>query len=115
LLLTPYYHSAGTPLIVTALFLPTLTLAGVVYGYLRLITDSAWPAVIAHGTANVVWGTLNGLTIATSPITLEYLAGESGLLPLIATALVAGLLLHRLGQAPRAAQRPIAPRVEMKA
>jgi membrane protease YdiL (CAAX protease family) len=115
LLLTTYYHSAGNPLIVTALFLATLTLAGVVYGYLRLATDSAWPAVIAHGAANVIWGTLNGLTIATSPITLEYLAGESGLLPLIATAVVAGWLLHRLGQGPRAAQQPIAPRVEANA
>jgi len=111
LLLTPYYHSAGNPLIVTALFLATLTLAGVVYGYLRLITDSAWPAVIAHGTANTVWGTLNGLTIATSPITLEYLAGESGLLPLIATAVVAGWVLHRLGQSTRSVRATAAQAV----
>jgi uncharacterized protein len=115
LLLTPYYHSHGNPLIVTALFLATLTVAGVVYGYLRLMTDSAWPAVIAHGTANAIWGTLNGLTIATSPIMLEYLAGESGLLPLIATAVIAGWLLHRLGQEPRAAQQPIAPAINASA
>ena len=115
LLLTPYYHSAGNPLIVTALFLATLTLAGVVYGYLRLMTDSAWPAVIAHTTANVVWGTLNGLTIAASPVALEYLYGETGLLPLIATAVVAGWLLHRLGQGQRAAQQPLAPPINANA
>jgi uncharacterized protein len=115
LLLTPYYHSAGNPLIVTALFLATLTLAGVVYGYLRLITDSAWPAVIAHSTANTVWGTLNGLTIATSPVMLEYLAGETGLLPLIATAVVTGWVLHRLGQGLRAAQQPLAPPINANA
>jgi uncharacterized protein len=115
LLLTPYYHSAGNPLIVTALFLATLTLAGVLYGYLRLTTDSVWPAVLGHGTVNVVWGALSGLTLAASPVTLEYLAGETGLLPLIANAVVAIWLLHRLGQGRRAAQQPIAPRVEANA
>jgi membrane protease YdiL (CAAX protease family) len=111
LLLTPYYHSAGNPLIVATLFLATLTLAGVLYGYLRLTTDSVWPAVLGHGATNVVWGTLSGLTVAASPLTLEYLAGETGLLPLLAIAVIAGWLLHRLSQEPRAAQRPIAPRI----
>jgi membrane protease YdiL (CAAX protease family) len=115
LLLTPFYHSAGNPLIVTALFLATLTLAGVVYGYLRLMTDSAWPAVIVHGTANAVWGMLNGLTIATSSVMLEYLAGEIGLLLLIATTVVAGWVLHRLGQGPRADQQPLAPPIKANA
>jgi uncharacterized protein len=101
LLLTPYYHTTGNPLIVTALFLATLTLAGVVYGYLRLTTDSAWPAVLAHGAANGFWGTFTALTVVASPVTLEYLAGESGVLPLIATAVVASWLLHRLGQSTR--------------
>jgi membrane protease YdiL (CAAX protease family) len=112
LLLTPYYHNAGNPLIVTALFLATLTLAGVLYGYLRLTTDSVWPAVLAHGAANGFWGTFTALTITASPVALEYLAGESGVLPLIATAVVAGWLLRRLGQQPRAAQQPIAPRIK---
>jgi hypothetical protein len=43
---------------------------------------------------------------------LAYLDSETGLLPLIATAVVAGWLLHRLGQRPRAAQQPIAPRIK---
>jgi hypothetical protein len=58
---------------------------------------------------------LNGLTIATSPVMLEYLAGESGLLPLIATAVVAGWLLHRLGEGQRAAQQPFAPPINANA
>ena len=115
LLLTPYYHSTGNPLIIVALFLATLTVAGVVYGYLRLTTGSTWPAVLAHAIANVVWGMLSGLTIAASPVTLEYLAGETGLLPLLATAVVAGWLLHRLSQEPRAAQHGIVPHVEANA
>src|SRR4029079_19235148 len=44
LLLTPYYHSAGTPLIVVPLFLATLTLTGVIYGELRLMTGQGVPA-----------------------------------------------------------------------
>jgi membrane protease YdiL (CAAX protease family) len=113
LLLTPYYHSEGNPLIVTALFLATLTLAGVFYGYLRLTTGSVWPAVIAHGAGNGYWGTLSALTVTASPVALEYLAGESGLLPLLGLVVVAGWILYRLGQEPRAAQQPAAPRVEL--
>jgi membrane protease YdiL (CAAX protease family) len=115
LLLTPYYHNLGDRLVVTALFLATLTAAGVVYGYLRLMTGSVWPAVIAHGAANTYRTTLGVLFVGTSPVTLEYLAGESGVLPLIATAVIAGWLLYRLGQEPRAAQHGIAPYVEAKA
>jgi len=51
-LLTPYYHSTGNPLIVVPLFLATLTLTGVVYGELRLMTGSVWPATLAHGAGN---------------------------------------------------------------
>lgn len=98
LLLTPYYHNAGNPLIVVALFLATLTLAGVLYGYLRLTTGSVWPAVLAHGAANGFWGMFTALTITASPLALEYLAGESGVLPLIATAILAGWLAYRLHQ-----------------
>jgi CAAX protease family protein len=98
LLLTPYYHNLGNPWIVTPLFLATLTLAGVLYGYLRLMTDSVWPATIAHGAYNAFWGKFTLLTVTASPVTLEYLAGESGVLPLIATAVVAGYVGYRLSR-----------------
>jgi membrane protease YdiL (CAAX protease family) len=98
LLLTPYYHNLGNPWIVTPLFLATLTLAGVLYGYLRLTTDSVWPATIAHGAYNAFWGKFTLLTATASPITLEYLAGESGVLPLILIAVVAGYLGYRLSR-----------------
>ena len=99
----------------TVLFLATLTVAGVVYGYLRLMTGSVWPAVLAHGAANSYRTTLSVLFVGASPITLEYMAGETGLLPLIATAVVAGWLLHRLGQGSRAAKQPIAPHINANA
>jgi membrane protease YdiL (CAAX protease family) len=112
LLLTPYYHSAGNPLIVVPLFLATLTLTGVVYGYLRLMTGSVWPAALAHGAGNSFWSTFTALSVTTSPFALEYLAGESGILPLLGLVVVAGWLLYRLGQGPRAIRLPAAPRVE---
>ena len=98
LLLTPYYHNLGDRLMVMMLFLATLTVAGVLYGYLRLTTGSVWPAVLAHGAANVYRTTLAVLFVGASPITLEYLAGESGVLPLIATTAIAGWVLYSLNQ-----------------
>jgi membrane protease YdiL (CAAX protease family) len=98
LLLTPYYHSEGNLLIVVPLFLATLTLAGVFYGYLRLTTDSVWPATLAHGAFNSFWSTFTAFTVTTSPLALEYLAGETGVLPLTATAVVAGWILYRLNR-----------------
>jgi membrane protease YdiL (CAAX protease family) len=96
ILFTPYYHGAGNLLITLPLFLATLTAAGVIYGYLRLTTGSVWPAVLLHSTWNAVWALLAYLTVASSPLATEYLAGESGILTLLATAVVAGWFLSRL-------------------
>lgn len=101
LLLTPYYHSEGNLLIVVPLFLATLTLAGVFYGYLRLTMDSVWPSTLAHGAFNSFWSTFTAFTVTTSPLALEYLAGETGILPLTATAIVAGWVAYRLSRPTR--------------
>lgn len=96
MLLTPYYHSDGNRWIIISLFLLTLTAAGVFYGYLRLTSASTWPAAIAHGAFNTFWNQFSTLTVAVgSSLVLEYLAGESGLLTLIGTAVLAGWLLYR--------------------
>jgi uncharacterized protein len=94
MLLTPYYHNVGSPLIVVPLFLATLTFAGVFYGYLRLMTDSIWPVAIAHSALNAFWNIFARFTASASPVALAYLAGEAGLLPLIATAAGAGWLAY---------------------
>jgi len=93
---TPYYHSTGNLLIIVPLFLLTLTMAGVCYGYLRLTTGSVWPAALAHAAFNVLWERFNTFTVAGSPVTVEYLAGESGVCTLVALAITAGWLLHHL-------------------
>ncbi len=103
MLLTPFYHASGNRFIVVGLFLLTLTVAGVLYGYLRLTSGSTWPAVLAHGSLNTFWGQFSMLTVAaSSPLLLEYLAGESGLLTLIGAALLACWLAYRWQRQPEA-------------
>lgn len=104
--LTPYYHNEGSPLIVTPLFLLTLTAAGVIYGYLRLTYNSLWPAAILHKAVNAYWDVFAAFTVASSPLATEYLGGESGLLTLLPTAVLAGWCLMRLRS--RAGMRPAA-------
>ena len=98
LLLTPYYHSGGNRLVVVSLFLLTMTASGVFFGYLRLTSGSIWPPTLAHGAFNTFWTLFSQFTIASSPLALEYLAGESGVLTLVGTALVAAWLVARLRQ-----------------
>jgi CAAX protease family protein len=88
--LTPLYHSAGNRLIVLPLFVGTIVAASFVFGYLRILTASVWPASLAHSVHNAAWGTLGALTATSSPVIVnEYLAGDNGILILIATAVVA--------------------------
>jgi membrane protease YdiL (CAAX protease family) len=103
MLLTPFYHSLGDRFIVVPLFLLSITVAGVFYGYLRLTSNSVWPVAIAHRAINTFWDQFATLTVAASPLALEYLAGESGVFTLIGIVLVAGWLLYRLDQQGRAA------------
>jgi uncharacterized protein len=106
ILLTPYYHIEANPLIFLPLFLASLTLAGVFYGWLRLTTGSVWPAAIAHRAINLFWAGFAAITITTSPLLVDYLAGEAGLLTLIGIAIVAAVLLVRLGASSRRPLRP---------
>lgn len=103
---TPFYHSEGNRWIVVGLFLSTITIAGMIYGYLRLTTDSVWPAALAHSAHNTIWDILVAFTVTGSPLVTEYLAGETGLLTLIGYAVVAGWLLYRLNQHPRRVSAP---------
>ena len=98
---TIFYHSQGDPIIVIPLFLATLTMAGVCYGYLRLTTGSVWPAALAHSAFNIYWDRLNGMTETQSPLALEYLAGESGVITLAVLSVVAAWLAWRLPAATR--------------
>ena len=90
MLLTPYYHAGGNLMAVVPLFLTTLTLAGVFFGYLRIWTGSVWPVAIAHAVYNFVWNLGSEFVQPGSPDTMEYIGGESGVL------VIAGLIAAAL-------------------
>jgi hypothetical protein len=81
--------------IIVPLFLAAVTVGGLLHGYLRLRTNSVWPATHAHATHNYFWDLFTGLTVATSPVAAEYLAGESAILPIVGYGILAVWLLAR--------------------
>ena len=95
LLTTDLYHSGGNPWIVAPLFLLTLTLAGIFYGFLRLWTGSVWPVAIAHAAANMAWEFSAQLSQTKSAMVLEYVGGESGVIE-IAGLMIVDVVLIRL-------------------
>ena len=95
MLLTTAYNPAGNRLIVVPLFLAVLTVAGILYGYLRNASGSLWPVVIAHGTFNAVLGTLAGAAVAANPNTAAYLTGETGVFTLLALVILTWVLMRR--------------------
>jgi uncharacterized protein len=97
--LTPLYHSAGNRLIVLPLFVGTIVAASFVFGYLRILTGSVWPASLAHSVHNAAWGTLGALTATSSPVVVnEYLAGDNGILILAGTAVVGAWLSRKVSR-----------------
>jgi membrane protease YdiL (CAAX protease family) len=98
MLLTPVYPILGSWLIIGPIVLLTLTAAGVFYGYLQLTSKSVWPATLAHGAINTCFNMFKMFTVASSPLALGYLAGETGVLTLVGSALAAGVILYRLRQ-----------------
>jgi uncharacterized protein len=108
--LTPYYHPEGNRWVIVPLFLTAFTIGGLLYGWLRVRTGSVWPASLAHSAHNYFWALFGSLTVATSPVAAEYLAGESGILIIIGYGLLAIWLLSRtsLGQPSQAARPGVA-------
>jgi membrane protease YdiL (CAAX protease family) len=109
ILLTPFYHGLGSRWIVVPLFLLALTIAGVWYGYLRLTSQSVWPAAIAHTSLNLFVEQFRNVTIAVSPLALEYLVGESGVFTLVGLIVAASWLVSRLNRQERSPAEAPAP------
>jgi len=92
--LTPFYLTEGNRLLTIPVFLLLLTAAGTIYGALRLATDCLWPPTILHGSFNAYLNVFTTLTVMSSPLAI-YLVGESGMLRLLATAVLALWFIQR--------------------
>lgn len=102
MLLTTLYHPDENRLIFVPLFLLAVTVGGTFFASLRFTTDSVWPASLAHTAHNLFWALFVMFTSASSPLMVEYLAGDNGLLIIIGYALAGGVLMTRLvGRAAR--------------
>jgi membrane protease YdiL (CAAX protease family) len=93
---TTVYHGAANPWIAIPLFLVTMTIAGILFGYLRIASKSTWPAVITHGTFNIYWTLFIAYTVSGPIWATEYLAGESGILTIAAVAVLAWIMIRRM-------------------
>jgi membrane protease YdiL (CAAX protease family) len=96
MLLTDQYHADQNMWITVPLFLVATTTAGLFLAYLRLRTDSVWPASIAHSAHNTFWA-LGAAFTAGSPLS-EYLAGDAGILLSVGYAVIGSILLSRLSR-----------------
>ena len=94
ILLTPFYVDLGNGFLTVPIFLLLFSAAGIVYGVLRLETDSIWPGAILHGAFNSFLGLFTMMTVLSSPLAV-YLVGETGVLTLLATAVAAIWMLRR--------------------
>ena len=92
ILLTTAYNPVGSRWIVIPLFLGLLTTAGVIYGWLREVSASLWPVIVAHQHLNAVLGTAVDSTSGHNENTLAYLSGETGIFTLLAAGIVAYVL-----------------------
>lgn len=95
ILLTTLYHPDGNRFVILPLFIMTSIMLGTFVGHLRLASGSVWPAALAHTSHNLMWAVFGECTVATSPVALEYLAGDTGILIAAGYAVFAAWLLFR--------------------
>lgn len=103
-----YYH-AGNVWINAALFTLTVIPMGVVFGWLRLGSASVWPPIVAHAVSNAVWQIWAASFTSVQPVAV-YVAGEAGIVNLVAWWALAYWAWRRLG-APAIAARHAPPAI----
>lgn len=94
ILLTDLYLPNGNRAVVLPMFVLCAIAAGVFLGWLRLRTDSVWPAVLAHSAHNVTIMWVSD-ALAGDPARMELLGGESGLIVVAGYLVLALILLVR--------------------
>ncbi|MFC9660044.1 CPBP family intramembrane glutamic endopeptidase [Nocardia sp. NPDC127606] len=108
ILLTPYYHAEGERPLVLVLFGGSVIAFSFVFGYLRVLSRSVWPAVLAHFAHNATFAILATYAITTDrPVLVnEYLAGDTGLFVLLGTAVCAVAIAVRTATLTRCRAQP---------
>ncbi|WP_431298137.1 CPBP family glutamic-type intramembrane protease [Tabrizicola sp. BL-A-41-H6] len=100
LLGTDLYHNSGSPFLVVPMFLTTLTLAGVLYGWLRMWSGSIWPVALAHAAVNTAWGFSDSIVQTRTPMVTEYIGGESGVLMILGLVILDIFLVRSILRLP---------------
>jgi uncharacterized protein len=95
LTLTTTYQSAGNRLIILPMVLTTITLSGVVYGWIRERSGGVWAVGVMHNAFNTFFETLAAAAVAGSAATLAYVTTETGIFTLLTVAALAAWLLRR--------------------
>jgi membrane protease YdiL (CAAX protease family) len=71
----------------------TITAAGVLYAWLWDRTHSVWPVTIAHTFANMTFDWGFAAFASTTPVSLAFVAGETGVATFVAVVALAVVLL----------------------
>ena len=105
------YLTEGNRWIIVPIFLAVLTGAGQIYGWLREVSGSVYPAVLTHAVFNFGLGVIVLCTTTANPDAVAALGREAGIVTLVVLAAVAlWITTRQAGGAPRvSAQTPDQP------
>ncbi|MDQ0089449.1 membrane protease YdiL (CAAX protease family) [Paenibacillus anaericanus] len=94
MIFTDLYHSEVNLYVYIPLFMLNVILAGMFIGFLRLKSNSIWPALIAHSAHNLAWSYGDLFTQNQSSI-VNYMTGDAGILLIVGYALALLILFRR--------------------
>lgn len=91
MLLTGLYHPGENLIVFLPMFVASATAASVFIGWLRVRSESVWPASLAHSAHNIA-AAIGMMLLAETPGATGPIAGEAGLATIAGYALVGALL-----------------------
>lgn len=93
ILIATTYDAEGSRWIVAPVAVLTITAAGVFYAWLKDRSGSVWPAGIGHAFANQTFAWGFAVVASTTPASLAYVAGETGVATFAVVVVSAVVLL----------------------
>lgn len=93
ILFTSTYDSVGSRWVVAPMVVLSLTSAGVFYAWLKDRSGSVWPVAIGHTFANLTFDWGFAALATTTPASLAFVAGETGVATLAVAVVLAAVLL----------------------